>query len=474
MNRNKHSGINMVLLLLDLISLLMCFFSIDFLNLHFFDKQIYMSYEVILDLLGPIFLAYSIVFIFFNQNQDFQKRGYFEELLYVIKMNLLFAMVILLLLFGSRATATMARRGLFGALGMNVVLMYAVHCIYTAYLRWWYNKKRNVTHVYLVTTTDRAEGIINQLKNSDEKFTRRIKGIAIIDNDLKGKEIAGVPVVAAYEDALEYAKVNIVDEVYINVSYVTGNSLRNFIMEFERMGITVYLNINILEKFEGFDKQVTMYGSFPVISFCAKTFEENKMLIKRAIDIAGAIVGLLITAVITVFVAPAILIESPGPLFFKQKRVGKNGRYFYMYKFRSMYKDAEERKKALMEQNEMKGLMFKMTDDPRITKVGKFIRATSIDELPQFFNVLKGDMSLVGTRPPTVDEFMQYAGYHKRRLSIKPGITGLWQVSGRSNIEDFEEVVKLDLEYIDNWSIALDIKILLKTVLVVFKKDGSR
>ena len=357
---------------------------------------------------------------------------------------------------------------------MNVVLMYAVHCIYKAYLRWWYNKKRNVTHVYLVTTTDRAEGIIKQLKNSDEKFTRRIKGIAIIDNDLKGKEIAGVPVVAAYEDALEYAKVNIVDEVYINVSYVTGNSLRNFIMEFERMGITVYLNINILEKFEGFDKQVTMYGSFPVISFCAKTFEENKMLIKRAIDIAGAIVGLLITAVITIFVAPAILIESPGPLFFKQKRVGKNGRYFYMYKFRSMYKDAEERKKALMEQNEMKGLMFKMTDDPRITKVGKFIRATSIDELPQFFNVLKGDMSLVGTRPPTVDEFMQYAGYHKRRLSIKPGITGLWQVSGRSNIEDFEEVVKLDLEYIDNWSIALDIKILFKTVLVVFKKDGSR
>lgn len=217
-----------------------------------------------------------------------------------------------------------------------------------------------------------------------------------------------------------------------------------------------------------------MYGSYPVISFCAKTFEQNKMIIKRAIDIVGALIGLLVTAVVTIFVAPAILIESPGPIFFKQKRVGKNGRYFYMYKFRSMYRDAEERKKALMEQNEMKGLMFKMTDDPRITKVGRFIRATSIDELPQFFNVLKGDMSLVGTRPPTVDEFMQYAGYHKRRLSIKPGITGLWQVSGRSNIEDFEDVVKLDLEYIDNWSLALDIKILFKTVLVVFKKDGSR
>lgn len=474
MNRNKHSGMNIVILLIDLISLLACFFSIDFLSLNILNKQIYMSYQVIMDLLGPIFLAYSIVFIFFNQNQYFMKRGYFEELLYVFKMNLLLAMVILLLLFWNKSTVAMARTGLFGALALNVVLMYLFHCGYKAYLRRWYDKKRNVTHVYLVTTSDRARGIINQLKSADEQFTRKIRGAAIIDSDLRGQDIDGVPVVAGYEDVFEFAKVNIVDEVYINVSYVTGNSLKNFIMEFEKMGITVHLNINILENFEGFDKEVAMYGPYPVISFATRTFDQNKMIIKRAVDILGAIIGLLITAVATVFIAPAILIESPGPLFFKQKRVGKNGRYFYMYKFRSMYKDAEERKKALMEQNEMKGLMFKMTDDPRITRVGRFIRAASIDELPQFFNVLKGDMSLVGTRPPTVDEFMQYDGYHKRRLSIKPGITGLWQVSGRSNIEDFEDVVRLDLEYIDNWSLALDFKIILKTFLVVFKKDGSR
>lgn len=122
----------------------------------------------------------------------------------------------------------------------------------------------------------------------------------------------------------------------------------------------------------------------------------------------------------------------------------------------------------------MKGLMFKMTDDPRITKVGKFIRKTSLDELPQFFNILKGDMSLVGTRPPTVDEFKMYESYHKRRLSMKPGLTGMWQVSGRSDIEDFEEVVRLDLEYIDNWSIGLDIKIILKTIGVIFKHKGAR
>ena len=169
-----------------------------------------------------------------------------------------------------------------------------------------------------------------------------------------------------------------------------------------------------------------------------------------------------------------IKLESPGPIFFAQKRVGRNGRIFKMYKFRSMYADAEERKKELMAQNEMNGLMFKMEDDPRVTKVGKFIRRTSIDELPQFFDVLRGDMSLVGTRPPTVDEFRQYEGYHKRRLSMKPGMTGMWQVSGRSDIEDFEEVVKLDLEYIDNWSIGLDFKILFKTIAVVFHHGGAK
>ena len=197
------------------------------------------------------------------------------------------------------------------------------------------------------------------------------------------------------------------------------------------------------------------------------------LFIKRVMDIIGSIIGLAITAVVTVFLAPPLLIESPGPLFFAQKRVGKNGRFFKIYKFRSMYKDAEERKKELESQNEMNGLMFKMKDDPRITKVGKFIRKTSIDELPQFFNVLKGDMSLVGTRPPTVDEFKQYESHQKRRLSAKPGITGLWQVSGRNEISDFEEVVKLDVQYIDNWSIGLDIKIILKTIKVVFEKGGE-
>ena len=196
-------------------------------------------------------------------------------------------------------------------------------------------------------------------------------------------------------------------------------------------------------------------------------------VIKRGLDILLCGAAMLIIWPLFLLIAILIKLDSKGPVYFKQKRVGIHKTHFYIYKFRSMYIDAEERKKELMAQNEMNGLMFKMKDDPRITKVGKFIRKTSIDELPQFINVLKGDMSLVGTRPPTVGEFKQYKGHHKRRLSMKPGITGMWQAYGRNSVMDFDEVVKMDLEYIDNWSVMLDIKILFKTVATVFTNHGT-
>jgi len=199
----------------------------------------------------------------------------------------------------------------------------------------------------------------------------------------------------------------------------------------------------------------------------------RQRFIKRTMDIVISLIGLIFTAVIFLIFSPIIFIQSPGHIIFKQKRVGRNGRIFDFYKFRSMYPDAEKRKAELMEQNKMQGLMFKMDNDPRIIPIGHFLRKSSIDELPQFWNVLKGDMSLVGTRPPTLDEFEKYSLYHASRLSIKPGITGLWQISGRSDITDFEQVVMLDREYIRNFSLLKDFYILMKTILVVFKRKGS-
>jgi exopolysaccharide biosynthesis polyprenyl glycosylphosphotransferase len=201
--------------------------------------------------------------------------------------------------------------------------------------------------------------------------------------------------------------------------------------------------------------------------------DPDQILFKRAFDIMGSVAGLLILCLVYPLLAAIIKLTSPGPVFFKQVRVGKNGKRFVIYKFRSMYPDAEERKRELEAKNECNGAVFKMKNDPRITPVGRVMRKLSLDELPQFINVLKGEMSLVGTRPPTPDEVQTYLKWHHRRISIRPGITGLWQVSGRNKITDFDEIVKLDLKYIDTWSIWLDIVIIFKTILVVFKRDEA-
>ncbi|MGG1163747.1 sugar transferase [Bacillus mycoides] len=197
------------------------------------------------------------------------------------------------------------------------------------------------------------------------------------------------------------------------------------------------------------------------------------LFMKRLMDMFGALCGIILLSLVFIIVAILIKLEDPkGPVFFKQIRVGKNGKEFGMYKFRSMVTDAEERLKDLLQHNEVSGAMFKMKADPRVTKVGKFIRKTSIDELPQLINVLKGEMSLVGPRPPLSREVKEYTTYDKQRLKVTPGCTGLWQVSGRSNI-GFEEMVELDLSYIQNRSLLLDIKIIFKTVGVLFgSKDA--
>ena len=227
-------------------------------------------------------------------------------------------------------------------------------------------------------------------------------------------------------------------------------------------------------------------GGNSVLTMTANYANPRQALIKRVIDISGGIVGSIAALIVMAVVGPKIKKESPGPILFRQTRIGQNGKKFTFYKIRSMYLDAEQRKKELLSENRnADGMMFKMDFDPRIignrisedgkqiTGIGEMIRKTSLDEFPQFFNVLKGEMSLVGTRPPTEDEWEKYKYHHRARLATKPGLTGMWQVSGRSKITDFEEVVKLDTEYINNWSIGLDIKILLKTVKAVLKHDGA-
>ena len=219
---------------------------------------------------------------------------------------------------------------------------------------------------------------------------------------------------------------------------------------------------------------ISSVGTYPIISYHMGSMNTCEQAVKRLMDIVGSLVGILVSAPIVLVAAVAIKLDSPGPVFFSQTRAGRNGRRFKILKLRTMTTDAEYRKQELLVHNEMGGAyMFKIKEDPRVTRVGAFLRKTSIDEFPQFINVFFGEMSLVGTRPPTEDEVVQYENVHWRRLRTKPGITGVWQISGRNQITSFDEIVEMDTQYIENWSIFSDIRIILKTILVVLQRKGA-
>ena len=421
-----------------------------------------------------LFMAFWITKMFSGNNGFNTRKGLFDEFYTIVRHNFITLLIDTLIIFIVN-TKDFSRGTLAVTMTLSVILSFLVHWGLRLHLSRRKDRSKSVSQILLVTTRDRVEEVVAHT----EKYcawNQHISGLIVVDenNEGVGKHFHGIPVLGNFDNMFEVASRQIVDEVFIFVAYDTGASMRKYVEKFEEMGVNVHLYIQMLENYENTSSRVTYFAGYPVVTFSEKFFSWGQLLVKRIMDILGALVGMVFLTIATILLFLPLKIELRGPLFFKQKRVCKNGRYFTIYKFRSMYIDAEERKKELMAQNEMKGAMFKKKNDPRITKVGRFIRATSIDELPQFWNVLKGDMSLVGTRPPTIEEFKEYSPYHKRRLALKPGLSGLWQVSGRSDISDFEEVVKLDLQYIDNWSLALDIKIILKTILVVFSKRGSR
>ncbi len=311
-------------------------------------------------------------------------------------------------------------------------------------------------------------------------------GAVAADVSLKGQVIHDVPIVADYEDVVDYVSREWVDEVFISYVFEHGYPME-LIEKLNRMGVIVHIAITKAGDIKENKRQIERLGNYTVLTNFMNCATPTQLFLKRLMDIGGSLAGCLVTLFLIIVVGPLIYISSPGPIFFSQERVGRNGKKFKMYKFRTMYLDAEERKKELSALNQMDGgMMFKLDFDPRIignrrlgdgtikSGIGSFLRRTSLDEFPQMFNILRGDMSLVGTRPPTMDEWIKYEGHHRARLAFKPGLTGLWQVSGRSNITDFEEVVKLDTRYIDEWSLGLDIRILLKTVKVVLRGEGAR
>lgn len=442
------------------------FIRFNIINYEIYPKQFHLmvgAYIVVLCLLYNMFL---------DANRNFFTRGYYQEFYYTARYTLILVVGLVVVLYLTQQAYAFSRSVYIIFAILNTLITYAAHLLFKKSMWEIYCKSTNAAKILVVTRAAIAEEVLGNLIKYREWYYE-VTAAAIYDADLKGQNINEVPIIAGQADLYETVVQMTVDEVFICLPDIAMHEIRDMVHKFEEMGLVCHYNVDLFSR-DNPNTYVQKIAGYSVISFALKTMDSRRLLVKRLIDIVGSIVGLILTAVLTPFVAVAIKLDSPGPVFFSQTRVGKNGRRFKIWKFRSMYLDAEKRKKELEAHNEIKGLMFKMEDDPRITRVGKFIRRTSIDETPQFLNIFVGDMSLVGTRPPTVDEFEQYNGYYRRRMSITPGLTGMWQVSGRSDIQDFEEIVKLDLEYIDNWSLGLDIKILFMTIYAVLGRRGSK
>lgn len=419
-----------------------------------------------------LLLLFCTIYTFFiSWNRNFVKRGIKKEVYEILKYNVIMILVVQTIMTFLKWADPFSRLVTVYFTVINVILTVLVHLLIKKGMRMHYRSDLSRIKVLVITQRAMAEEVVKHLKdNLDMNF--QIVQVACPECSMP-EETGGISIIPMKEGFMEDVTYMALDEVFIYAPELSQKRIQIMINGFDEMGVDCHYCLELPGTHSERSK-MDNFGSYSVITYTRFQSSYKRLLIKRVMDILGGLVGMLITLVFFPFVALAIKLDSPGPVLFSQTRIGRNGRRFKIYKFRSMYIDAEERKKELEKQNEIQGLMFKMENDPRVTRVGKFIRKTSIDELPQFYNVVKGDMSLVGTRPPTADEFEKYNQYYRRRISMTPGLTGLWQVSGRSEIENFDDVVKYDLEYIDGWSLTLDVKILLRTIWVVIAGRGSK
>lgn len=421
-----------------------------------------------------VLMIFQLLVSFFGESfSGVLRRGFLIEMKCMIEHEICVMLLAVLYLFMSQQGVIYSRGAFTIMCTLYFFIAYAARIGWKKVIRSRKFAEGEKRSILIITTDAEAANVVKALR-SDSYGTYHLAGVALLDKNKTGSMIQRVPVVAGADDVTAYIHKNWVDEVFFALPEHVDIP-KKIMKDCNRMGVVTHVQLAALNEL-GKNQVVEEIAGYMVLSSSINIVSSWQLLVKRLMDIAGGLVGCIFTGIIYIFIAPIMKVKSPGPVFFSQVRMGKNGKPFKIYKFRSMYMDAEERKKELMEKNNIKdGLMFKMDDDPRIIKgIGHFIRKTSLDEFPQFWNILKGDMSLVGTRPPTMDEWDKYELHHRRRLAIKPGLTGMWQVSGRSEITDFEEVVELDTKYIEQWSIGLDIKILFKTVTVVFTGSGAK
>lgn len=431
-------------------------------GLYYFSK---MNWQLTLSII-PIWLSLLSVL---GAYRDFRTRHFKKELVIIVKAALLSIIVfgsvffILQMKFTSRLYI-----GIF-TLTTSLCLIGEKRLIST-FLDRIHESGFNQVNLLIVGTGRRAQEFIRAVKDHSN-WGLRIVGLIDDEHGMYGKEIEGYRVLGRIQDIPFILHRKVIDRVIFVVPRLWLHRLDDVILACEREGISTSISMDLYDLRIAKMHQTNFTG-FPLLEFETFNAKEWQLFIKRVMDIALSLFFLILTSPVYLFTALAIKLTSKGPIFFQQIRCGVNGRKFMLYKFRSMIVGAEMKKKMIEKMNEMDGPVFKIKHDPRITKVGRIIRRLSIDELPQFINVLKGDMSIVGPRPPLPIEVELYELWQRRRLSLKPGITCKWQVSGR-NFINFERWMEMDLEYIDSWSLWMDIKILIKTFLVVLTGYGA-
>ena len=454
------------MVVIELTYLLVCYLRMK--NNWYLFTNLYRSMQVFVVLVDFIIICAIPV------HKNILKRKVHQELWESMKNVSILVMALMLYLYFQQQTYFFSRSVFTFFWILASILIWLERSLYKIFVRKQLLKKGSLPLMLLVTDSTRMNETIAKMKrHSENRFI--LKSVVLTDYrkitaQAAEDKVPSVNIIGDCEAMFEYLKDHVIDEIMLDVD--DTKLAEKLTQELMITGVTVH--INLVRAFGELPNQmIERVGGLTVMTSSVHVASPIQLLLKRVMDIAGSLVGLLITGIAFIIFAPIIYVQSPGPIFYSQLRVGKNGKKFKIYKFRSMYPDADKRKAELMKDNKMDGLMFKMDNDPRIFPIGRVMRKLSIDELPQFYNILKGDMSLVGTRPPTVDEWEQYSPHHRARLCAKPGLTGMWQVSGRSDITNFEEVVELDMKYIREWNLFLDIKLLFKTVQVVLTGQGS-
>lgn len=403
----------------------------------------------------------------FRLNQLYRSRPYSAVLFGCLSLAVVGTAVLALAVW-ALALHSIGLNQLLVFAGINLVLTFGVKVINYSFLKSARSKGFNTSNVVVIGDQS-ARSFLRQMVKMKE-WGYRVSAI-IGTEDLEQEFGSIAPFLPEDTDVEQLLRDKTIDELIFCKEHPDQEEIEKLLLITSEVGVVFRMYSSFFNMLTN-KTHLHYFGTMPMLTISNTPLNYLELRLKDAFDFIFSALVVILLSPLFIFLALAIKIDSKGPVFFAQKRTGLRGRKFMVYKFRTMVTNAEELKKKLMEQNEMDGPVFKMTNDPRITRVGRFLRKTSLDELPQFFNVLTGDMSVVGPRPPLPDEVKQYERWQLRRLSMKPGITCIWQVSGRNNIP-FEEWMKMDLQYIDNWSLKLDFVIFLKTIRTMVRGDGK-